>query len=78
MKSFIEMNLKFNPLKKFYVKRIKCSNQDDIKRWINETEKHIGKKYNFTYTPSKDSLCYSELVHIIKIKMENLYLMKFP
>ena len=64
LKTFIKMNLKSNPLKKFYVKRIKCSNQDDIKRWINEAEKHIGKKYNFTYIPSKESLYCSELVHI--------------
>ena len=64
LKTFIELNLKFNPLKKFYVKRIKCSNEDDNKRWIKEVEKHIGKKYNFTYLPSKDSLYCSELVQI--------------
>ena len=43
LKSFIENNLKCNPLIKFYVKRIKSSNEEDAKRWINEAEKHIGK-----------------------------------
>ena len=64
LKSFIDMELKINPLIKFYVKRIKYSNEDDIKRWINEAEKHIGKKYNFTYISSEDSLYCSELVYI--------------
>ena len=64
LKLLIEMNLKFNPLKKFYVKRIKNSNEDDINRWLNEVEKNIGKKYNLTYIPSQDSLYCSELVYI--------------
>ena len=64
LKSFIENNLKCNPLIKFYVKRIKSYNEEDAKRWINEAEKHIGKKYNITYLPSKDSLYCSELVYI--------------
>jgi len=64
LKSFIDMELKINPSTKFYVKRIKYSNEDDIKRWINEAEKHIGKKYNFTYISSEDSLYCSELVYI--------------
>ena len=51
LKTFIENNLKSNSLSKFYIKRIKSSNEDDIKKWINEVEKHIGKKYNYTYLP---------------------------
>ena len=64
LKSFIRNNLICNPLTRFYVKRIKFSNEEDIKRWINEAEKHIGKKYNFSYLPSKDSLYCSELIYI--------------
>ena len=65
LKIFIEMNSIKNPLKKYYVKRIKSSNEEDIKRWIKEIEKHIGKKYNHTYLPSKDSLYSSELIYNI-------------
>ena len=62
LKIFIEMNSIKNPLKKYYVKRIKSSNEEDIKRWINEIEKHIGKK-DFNYLPSKVSLYCSELIY---------------
>ena len=65
LKLFIENNLKSNPLTKFYVKRIKSSNEEDVKRWISDAEKQIGKKYNFTYLPSDDSLYCSELVYTV-------------
>ena len=64
LKHIIEMNLKFNPLKKFHVKRIKNSNEEDINRWLNEVEKNIGKKYNLSYIPSQDALYCSELVYV--------------
>ena len=64
LKDFIEINSKFNISKRYHIKRIKLSNEDDIKRWINEAMKHLGKKYNYTYLPSKDSLYCSELVYI--------------
>ena len=41
LKNFIEINYEKNPLKKYYIKRIKSSKEEDIKRWINEIEKHI-------------------------------------
>ena len=63
IKNFIEINSKKNPSKKYYIKRVKLSSEEDIKRWINEVEKHIGKKYNYTYLPLKDSLYCSELVY---------------
>ena len=65
LKLFIEKSLKSNPLKRFYIKRIKNSNETDIKRWIVELEKHIGKKYNSYYAPTKDLLYNSELIHAI-------------
>ena len=65
LKLFIEKSLKSNPLKRFYIKRIKNSNETDIKRWIVELEKYIGKKYNSYYVPTKDLLYNSELIHTI-------------
>ena len=62
LKNFIEINYEKNPLKKYYIKRIKSSKEEDIKRWINEIEKHIGKK-DFNYLPSKVSLYCSELIY---------------
>ena len=64
IKDFIEMNYKKNPLKKYYIKRIKSSNEEDIKRWINEIKKHIGNKNkNHNNLPSKDSLYFTELIY---------------
>ena len=64
LKTFLEENLICNSLSRFYVKRIKVYNEENAKRWINEAESHIGKKYNYSYLPSKDSLYCSELVYI--------------
>ena len=62
LKNFIEMNYKKNPLKKFYIKRIKSTSEEVIIRWINEIEKLIGYKKH-SYLTSKDSLYCCELIY---------------
>ena len=64
LKDFIEMNYEKNPLKKYHIKRIKSSSGEDIKRWINEIEKHIGNKNkNHTNLLSKESFHSTELIY---------------
>ena len=49
LKNFIEINYEKNPLKKYYIKRIKSSSEEVIKRWINEIEKLIETQEKFLY-----------------------------
>ena len=41
LKLFIELNLKLNPLKRFYIKRIKALKEEDVKKWIYKKLKNI-------------------------------------
>ena len=75
LKYFIEKKIKLNNFSRFYIKRIKNLDKNDINKLIYETEKQIGKESNYTSKEGKNPLYLIEIfkklnLEIIKDKID--------
>ena len=76
LKNFLHNNLIPQFSSKIFIKRVKDATEKEKNQWIIEAKKHIGKKYNFKYIPSEDSLYCSELVYISYLKENKEHIFK--
>ena len=76
LKNFLQTNLIPQFSSKIFIKRVKNATDNEKKQWIIEAKKHIGKKYNFKYIPTEDSLYCSELIFICYLKENKEHIFK--
>ena len=76
LKNFLQTNLIPQFSSKIFVKRVKNTTENEKKQWIIEAKKHIGKKYNFKYIHTEDSLYCSELIFISYLKENKEHIFK--